>query len=87
MPGHERLGQPDLGDELGDGRLPGGEAAHDPEAVDVGERLVDEPQLAQLVRLEDGVGDRAADAGGGGTQGERSGTEGIGRRINGRLYQ
>ena len=69
MPRDERLGQPDLGDELGDGRLGGREAADDPEAVDVGESLVDEAQLAQLVGLEDGVREGAANAGGRGAQG------------------
>jgi hypothetical protein len=73
VPRDERLGQPDLGDELGDGRLGGGKAADDPKPVHVGEGLVDEAQLAQLLGLEDGVGDRAADAGGRGTQGECSG--------------
>lgn len=68
MPRDERLRQADLGDELGDGRLGGREAADDPEPVDVGKRLVDEAQLAQLVGLEDGVRERAADAGGRGTQ-------------------
>jgi hypothetical protein len=46
-----------------------GEDADDPEAIDVRQGLVDDAQLAQLLRLEDGVGDRAADAGAGGTQG------------------
>jgi hypothetical protein len=69
MPRDERLGEPHLGDELGDGRLGGRETADDAESVDVGQRLVDEAQLAQLVGLEDGVRDRAADVGAGGTQG------------------
>ena len=69
MPRDERLGKPDLGHELGNGCFGGREAADDPEAVDVGEGLVDEAQLAQLVGLEDGVGDRAANAGGRGAQG------------------
>ena len=68
VPRDERLRQPDLSDELGDGRLGGSQTADDPEAVDVGEGLVDEAQLAQLVGLEDGVRDRAADAGGRGAQ-------------------
>ena len=46
MPGHERLGQPDLRDELRDGRLAGGQAPDDAEAVDVGKGLVNETQLA-----------------------------------------
>ena len=89
MPRNERLRQPDLGDELGDGRLGLGQRADDPEPVDVGQRLVDEPQLAQLVGLEDGVGDRAADAGGRRAQGTCSVTwlDSRCRRINGGLYQ
>ena len=67
--------QADLRDELGDGRLACGEAPDDPQPVDVGEGLVDEAQLAQLVRLDDGVGDRAANAGGRGAQGRCSGGE------------
>jgi hypothetical protein len=55
--------------------------ADDPQAVDVGEGLVDEAQLAQLVGLEDGVGDRAANARRRGAQGFRSNC------INVRLYQ
>jgi hypothetical protein len=73
VPRDERLREPDLGDELGHGGLRNGKGTDDPQAVDVGERLVDETQLAQLVGLEDGVGDRAANAGGRRTQGERSG--------------
>jgi hypothetical protein len=46
-----------------------GEPADDPEAIDVGERLVDEAQLTQLVGLEDRVGDGAANVGAGGAQG------------------
>ena len=57
------------------------QAPDDAEPVDVGEGFVHETQLAQLVRLEDGVGDRAADAGRGGTQGECSGSEGDDRRV------
>lgn len=69
MPAHERLGQADLRDELGDRRRTGSEAADDPEPVDVGEGLVNDAQLAQLVGLEDGVREGAADAGGRGGQG------------------
>jgi hypothetical protein len=84
VPRHERLRQPDLRDELRDGRLAVRQAPDDPEPVDVGERLVDETQLAQLIWLEDGVGDRAANVGAGGAQGElREGD----RRINDGLYQ
>jgi hypothetical protein len=45
------------------------QAADDAQPVDVGEGLVDETQLAQLLRLKDRVGDRAADVGAGGAQG------------------
>jgi hypothetical protein len=44
------------------------QAADDAQAVDVGEGLVNQTQLAQLLGLEDGVGDRAADVGAGGAQ-------------------
>jgi hypothetical protein len=45
-----------------------GETPDDPQPVDVGEGLVDETQLTQLVGLEDGVGDRAADVSARGAQ-------------------
>lgn len=64
MPRDERLGEADLGDELGHGRRTGREATDDAQAVDIGKGLMDESQLAQLVRLEDGVRDRASDPGG-----------------------
>jgi hypothetical protein len=84
VPRDERLGQTDLGDELGDGGLGLGQAADDPEAVDVGERLVDEPEFAQVAGLDDGGRDRRADAGRGRGQGfDPRG----GGRINDRLYQ
>jgi hypothetical protein len=57
-----------LRDEVRDGRLGLGERPDDAQPVDVGECLVDEAQLAQLVGLEDGVGDRAANAGRRGAQ-------------------
>jgi hypothetical protein len=38
---------------------------------------VNEAQLAQLIRLEDGIRDRAADAGGGGRQGGFSAEIGV----------
>jgi len=63
MPRDERLRQADLGDELGDAGLGLGEAADDPQPVDVGEGLVDEPQLAQVAGLDDRGRDRRADPG------------------------
>ena len=44
----------------------------DAEPVDVGEGLVDEAQLAEVLGLEDGVGDRAAHVGARWAQGEVS---------------
>src|SRR6185312_9933147 len=72
VPRNERLAEPDVGDELGDGRLAVRQPAHDPEPVHVGHGLVEGTQLAQLLGLGDGRGDRAADANGGG--GQRMGT-------------
>ena len=45
------------------------QAAEDPQAVHVGEGLVDEPELAQVLGLVDDGRDRAADAGGRGGHG------------------
>jgi hypothetical protein len=88
VPRDERLAEADLGDELGDGRLPPGETTDDPQAVDVGEGLVDQAQLAEVLRWEDGAGDRAADVGAGGTQRMTSAEQPTDPRwINGRLYQ
>ena len=64
-----------------------GRGADDPQAVDVRQGLVHDAQLAQLVRLEDGVGDRAADAGAGWGSGRVLRRGGARRRINGGLYQ
>jgi hypothetical protein len=64
MPAHQRLRQADLRDELRHRRGTGGEAADDPEPVDIGQGLVDEAQLTKLVGLKNGIRDRASDAGG-----------------------
>ena len=61
--------QPDMGDELGDGRLAVGQAADDAQPVDVGHDLVEGTQLAEVFGLGDGRGDGAADPGGRGGQG------------------
>jgi hypothetical protein len=58
-----------VGDELCDRRLSLGEAADDPQPVDVGEGLVDEAQLAQVAGLDDGGRDRRANPGRRGGQG------------------
>ena len=78
----ERLGQPDVGDELGDARLAVGQAADDAQAIDVGEGLVERAQLAQLFGLEDDRRDGRTERAGVGTG--RSGS-GDSRRINARL--
>ena len=69
VPRHERLAQPDPFDELGHGRLALGEALHDPKAVHVGERLVDEAQRAEVLGLVDDGRDGRADVRGGRCQG------------------
>ena len=88
VPRHERLGEPDMGDELRDGRLALGQAADDAQAVHVGHDLVEGTQLAQVFGLGDGRGDRAADPGGRGGQGDDSGFwGGASWHINHDLYQ
>lgn len=51
-------------DEVGDRRRADSEASDDPEAVDVGQRLVDIADPAQFVGLVDDGGDGRANAGG-----------------------
>jgi hypothetical protein len=63
MPRNERLGQPDVGDQLRDGGLALGQTTDDAQAVHVGHHLVESTQLAELFWLGDGRGDRAADPG------------------------
>ena len=88
MPRHERLREPDVGDELGDGRLALGQATDDAQAVHVGHDLVEGTQLAKFFGLGDGCGDRAADPGGRGGQGDDSGFwGGASWHINHDLYQ
>src|SRR4051794_11755237 len=77
MPGHERLAQADVGDQLGDGRLALGEAPDDAQAVHVGHDLVEGAQLAQVLGLGDGGCDGATDSGGGGGQGAAPGWGGV----------
>jgi hypothetical protein len=63
VPRDERLRQPDMSDELRDGRLALRQAPDDPQPVDVGHDLVEGAQLAEVFGLGDGGGDRAADSG------------------------
>ena len=46
MPAYQRLRQPNLLDQIRDRRASAGEATDDPKAVDIRQRLVDDPQLA-----------------------------------------
>jgi hypothetical protein len=69
VPRNERLRQADLGDELRDRRRAGRQPLDDAQAIDVGECLVDETKLAQLIGLEDGIREGAADPGRGWGQG------------------
>jgi hypothetical protein len=64
VPAHERLRQPHVVDELGDARLTTGKALNDPQAVHVGEGLVERPKRSQLIGLVDDRRDGGADAGG-----------------------
>jgi hypothetical protein len=64
VPTHQRLRQADVLDEIPDGGRAAGEATDDAQAVDVGERLVEQPQLAKVIGLVDDGGERRADAGG-----------------------
>jgi hypothetical protein len=88
VPGHERLRQTHVGNEFGHGRLALSQATDDAQAVHVGHDLVECTQLAQILRLGDGCGDGAANAGGRRGQGDGSGN-GSGDRghINHDLYQ
>jgi hypothetical protein len=66
------------------------EPTDDSQPVDVGEGLVDEAQLAQLLGLEDSIGDRAADVGARGAQVDLREGRSLSAekgRINRRLYQ
>jgi hypothetical protein len=69
VPADERLRQADLLDQIGHRGVAIGETLDDSEAVDVGQRLVDEPELTELVGLVDDGRDGRADAGRRGRQG------------------
>jgi hypothetical protein len=69
VPRDEGLRQPHVVDELGNGGLGASEPLHDAQPVHVGEGLVEGAQCAQLLRLVEDGGDRAADAGSGRGQG------------------
>jgi len=64
VPAHQRLRQADLFDEIPDRGRAAGEAPDDAQAVDVSERLVEQPQLAKVIWLVDDGRERRADPGG-----------------------
>jgi hypothetical protein len=68
MPADERLRQADLLDEIGHGGASPGQAPDDPQPVHVGEGLVDDPQLTEILGLVDDRGDGRANAGARGRQ-------------------
>jgi hypothetical protein len=73
-------------DQLGDRRRAGGQALDDPEPVDIGQRSVEQSDLAQLVGLVDDGRDGRADPDRRGAQGRLPG----GRRarwLNTDLYK
>jgi hypothetical protein len=53
VPADQWLRQPDFLDQVGDGGVAAGETPNDPQAVDVGEGLVDDPQLAKVLGFVD----------------------------------
>jgi hypothetical protein len=64
VPAYKRLRQADMLDEIPDGGRAAGEAPDDAQAVDVSERLVEQPQLAKVIWLVDDGGECRADTGG-----------------------
>jgi len=46
---HERLGEPDMGDELSHARLASSETSNDAQSVHVSEGLVERPQVAEVI--------------------------------------
>jgi hypothetical protein len=64
VPADEGLRQADLLDQVRDRGVAVREALDDAEPIDVGECLVDDPQLAELVGLVDDRGDGRTDPGG-----------------------
>ena len=68
VPRHERLAQADTLDEVGHARLALRQALDDPQPVHVGQGLVDEPELAQLLGLIDDGREGRPDPGAGRAQ-------------------
>jgi hypothetical protein len=70
VPADERLRQAHVLDEVPNRRVARREAPDDAEPVDVGEGLVHDPQLAEIIGLVDDRGERRPDSGAGGAQGD-----------------
>jgi hypothetical protein len=68
MPADQRLRQPDFLDQVGDGGVAAGQSPDDPQAIDVGEGLVDDPQLTKVLGLVDDRREGRANAGARGGQ-------------------
>jgi hypothetical protein len=68
MPAHERLREADMLDEVGHAGVPEREALDDPEAVHVGERLVDDAELAEVLGCVGDGGERGPNSGPGRAQ-------------------
>jgi hypothetical protein len=81
VPADQRLRQPDFLDQVGDGGVAASEAPDDPQAIDVGEGLVDDPQLAKVLGLVDDRREGRANAGARGGQGVSPVGGGLLRRV------
>lgn len=68
MPADQGLRETDFLDEVGDGRVTAGQTPDDPKSIDVGQGLVDDPQLTEVVGLVDDRRKGRADAGSRGGQ-------------------
>ena len=81
MPADQRLRQPDFLDQVGDGSVAASQSPDDPQSIDVGERLVDDPQLTKVLGLVDDRRKGRANAGARG--GQSVSPEGVGllRRV------
>jgi hypothetical protein len=65
VPADQRLAEADRVDEVADGGRALDQAANDAQPVHIGQSLVEDPKLAQIVGLIDDRGDGAADVRGG----------------------
>jgi hypothetical protein len=63
VPADEGLRESDLLDQIRDGGVTARETSDDPKPIDVGEGLVDDPQLAQVLGLVDDRRERGPNPG------------------------